>query len=535
MVGQTHHKTAAFSTSDASSLVALAAGSAFFLFGYDTGVVATAMPWAVQSLGLSFQEYEIAVAVTTLMAGLAALGARITNVCLGRRGTALLAAISFFVGALIVACVPSSKVHSSYSQGNTSQPQSLAFLLLGRILLGAGCGFATVVVPVYIAEVVPPDVRGTLLSMEIFFTVAGQATAGVFNAILASCNAKLWRLSMGIAALPALFVFIVFYLLPETPRWLIQQGDFEAASRVLAKLRNSTTDSAEVRAELEVLCKAISQDREIPLLELWKGSPQLRRAMCVGIMLMMLQQLAAINTIMYYATVVIRGMGIGETTAAWLTCLCAVTQGLGIMATVHWRLPDEVGRRATLLGSTITVAACLTIFGVTYSVAPYFSLVALFAYLFSFGLGLSPMPWAINSEIYPMRARSGAMGQATFAHWETNFVVSVSFISLINSCGVPATFLGYAIITLIGAMLVYMYVPETAGQALEDIFADFKGPGPVASASPLHDRMINADNETKNAETTGSTANNHVSMDTRHSSHPTESHPSAYRAPSGLV
>jgi len=209
--------------------------------------------------------------------------------------------------------------------------------------------------------------------------------------------------------------------------------------------------------------------------------------MTVGLFLMMLQQLAAINTVMYYSTILFLRMGFHETTAAWLTCACAATQGLGVFLTVAWRLADRLGRRRLVLASALLVAASLFGLALTFSLAPYVAIAFLFTYLVAFGLGLSPVPWAVNSEIYPMYARSAAMAQATFANWETNFLVSCTFISVLNAFGALATFLGYAVITLAGAAFIFVYLPETAGQQLEHVFADFKD----ATAPPgLQDRML---------------------------------------------
>lgn len=449
--------------------ISVAAGWAFFLFGYDTGVVSTAMTWTKQSLRLSGVQYEVAVAITTCFAGVFALVARSTNAQVGRRGTVLQASLCFLVGAVLVA---------SAQRGTWGYCQ----LLLGRVGIGAGCGLATTSVPIYIAEVAPAELRGTLLSVEIFFTVLGQACAGAVNGLLASLGRPLWRVSMGAAAAPALVLFGIFYSLPETPRWLVQQGRFDDAERVLAEL-----NGGDVQAQLEAIRGAIGND-ELGITQLWSAGPQLRRAMAIGVFLMILQQLAAINTIMYYSTFVFEKMGYSTTIAAWLTCACAATQGAGILVTVLWKLPDVVGRRPVLVGSVISVSLALVGFALTFAAAPAVSLVFIFLYLFAFGLGLSPIPWAVNSEIYPMHARSAAAAQATFANWETNFLVSVTFVSVLNACGALPTFLAYAIITLAGGLVVVFFLPETARQNLEDVFADFKG----NEGGPLHDRMLDS-------------------------------------------
>ena len=270
--------------------ISAAAAWAFFLFGYDTGVVSTAMTWTKKSMDLSNVQYEVAIAITTAVAGVFALAARTSNALCGRRGTVLVASACFFVGALLVAASPDSN--------------GAGFVMLcgGRVFIGAGCGLATVTVPIYIAEVAPPETRGTLISMEIFFTVLGQFFSCVVNATLESFGDDYWRLSMGGAAVPALVLFGLFVYLPESPRWLASKGRLLEARIVLARVRDADSDSAAIDREIKDIEAELNAAREdLEVLELlrhaYSSSKPLFRALTVGCGLMVLQQLAGINTL----------------------------------------------------------------------------------------------------------------------------------------------------------------------------------------------------------------------------------------------
>lgn len=454
--------------------ISAAAAWSFFLFGYDTGVVSTAMTWTKHSLGLNNVQYEVAIGVTTCVAGFAALGARTSNAYVGRRGTVLLASACFFLGALVVGSVPDNDAGGFY------------LLCLGRVGIGLGCGLATVTVPVYIAEVAPPETRGTLIAMEIFFTVLGQLFSCVVNAALETAGSTDWRLSMGGAAAPAAVLFGLFSYLPESPRWLAAKGRTLEARLVLARVRDADSDGERVDRELKAIEAEIAAARdEMAILPLaahaYASSKPLFRAMVVGCGLMVLQQLAGINTIMYYSTVIFEKVGFSNLQSAWLACCCAAMQGLGIACVVGFSWADVHGRRKVLIASTLLVALSLYGFAAFYDASIWTACACIMLYLFFFGAGLAPVPWAVNAEIYPLYARSGAMALACFLCWETNFLISVTYLTLSNALGVPLLFSIYGTITLAGAACVYVYLPETAGKPIEEVFAAFKHPNVIAA------------------------------------------------------
>ena len=133
-----------------------------------------------------------------------------------------------------------------------------------------------------------------------------------------------------------------------------------------------------------------------------------------------------------------------------------------------------------LLSSLALVAFALYGFAAFYDVSDWAASAFIMFYLFVFGAGLAPIPWAVNSEIYPIYARSGAMALATFLNWETNFLVAVTYLSLTTALGAPLLFSIYGTITLVGALCVYVYLPETANKPIEDVFAEFKHPNVIS-------------------------------------------------------
>ena len=193
---------------------------------------------------------------------------------------------------------------------------------------------------------------------------------------------------------------------------------------------------------------------------------------------------------MYYSTVIFEKVGFSNLQSAWLACCCAAMQGLGIACVVGFSWADVHGRRKVLIASTLLVALALYGFAAFYDVSIWTACACIMLYLFFFGAGLAPVPWAVNAEIYPLYARSGAMALACFLCWETNFLISVTYLTLSNVLGVPLLFSIYGTITLAGAACVYVYLPETAGKPIEEVFAAFKHPNVIAAH--LEDETLGA-------------------------------------------
>ena len=511
-------------------------------FGYDTGVVSGALPSARTDLQMSTLDVQWFVSSTTLAAAFTALISPPLTGSYGRRPMVIVAGALFVMGASFV----SSAEHVRGS-------------IFGRAVLGVAVGLVATIVPMYVSELSPRERRGATVMLYDLSIVLGQLLAGLVNCVT-FYSAHGWRLSMGLAVVPAFGMLLSLLPLPESPRWFVRKGRVveaevglilmagdSAAARETAmaelkevrdtiaaedaalrananyasgsKAASGAVDSegkalppsddddpdyncAEVRDSGGGLCGGGSGGSLRAVLALW-GERPLRRAALLGILMGALNQLSGINTIMYYAGTIFNTVFKPEV-AVWLSMLCNLAQLLGVglsLLTI-----DSHGRRQTALRSCFFVAASLTGLAVVFGVAnpdidrgnmsvpvkaAVVSLIML--YLIAFGAGLSGVGTVIISEIYPMRVRGVGVAQATFISWMCNYGVSQTFLTLTadHSVGYAGAFGLYAGFAVLGGLLLYRYLPETAGMRLEQIEELFADPYPrdmptsvVGSGSP---------------------------------------------------
>ncbi|RLN57395.1 hypothetical protein BBJ28_00002693 [Nothophytophthora sp. Chile5] len=226
-------------------------------------------------------------------------------------------------------------------------------------------------VPLYIAEVSPPDIRGRLVSLNTALVTGGQFFSGVLDALLADVDGG-WRYMLGLAAVPAIVQFLGFLLLPESPRYLISKGRTEEAWAALVKIRGTVdveTECSHIEAEVE--------RTEAEHVNIWEAirSPVVLRALGLGCFLQALQQLCGINTVMYYGATIIQLAGFTDpTTAIWLSALVSFSNFLFTFVGIS--LVDRLGRRLLTLGSLVGIFMSLVTLGATFYVAELESVTA---------------------------------------------------------------------------------------------------------------------------------------------------------------
>jgi sugar porter (SP) family MFS transporter len=434
-----------------AATVAAVGGS---LFGYDTGVISGAILFIRPAFGLSTGEVELVVSAVLIGAAVGAIGsARLTD-AVGRRAVLLAAALSFGVGATASALSP-----------------GLAMLVAARLLVGLAIGVASYAVPLYISELAPPSSRGWLVSLnQLAITIGILASYGVDYAFSLSGG---WRWMLGLAVVPSGVLFVGAVLLPDTPRWLVRNGQVEAARRVLTRLRRPV----EVELELADIVSAVNT-RVGGWSELL--APTLRIALVVGIGLALFQQVTGINTVIYYAPTIVQLAGIPSASGAILAAA-----GVGVvnvlMTVVAMLLLDRVGRRPLLLGGMLVMAIALFILGLAFRLTGLgdslgvVSVVSLMVYVGAFAISLGPIFWLLIAEIYPLRVRGLAMGVATTANWAANLLVSLTFLTLADAFGPSLAFWSYGLLTVAALIFAYKLVPETKGRTLEQIEAFWRG------------------------------------------------------------
>jgi sugar porter (SP) family MFS transporter len=432
------------------------------LFGYDTGVISGAILFIKDDFGLSpfWQGAVVAVLLLGAMVGAAVAGPLSHR--LGRRKLIIAAAVTFTVGALIAAAAPSAGV-----------------LIAARFVLGLAVGCAALVVPMYLSEIAPTEIRGAVGSMNQMMIVVGILVAFIVNALLASSGD--WRLMLGLAAVPSLVLLFGMFFVPETPRFLVQQGEEEAAREVLDEVRadDAPPEEAPERKIREIRdVDATEQEGGLALLK----ARWVRPALVVAIGLAVFQQLVGINTIIYYTPTTLTSAGFGSDAAIYANLVIGV---LNVVATiVAIRIIDRVGRKPLLLGGVVGMATSLTVLGVTSAVlaAPksasdpeaIITLLCLAGFIVSFAATWGPVVWVMLPEVLPLSARGAALGVAVCLNWAANFLVSQTFPVMLDGWGPGPVFLGYAAMGVLAFVFVKTLVPETKGRSLEQIEASLK-------------------------------------------------------------
>ncbi|OQR91760.1 proton myo-inositol cotransporter [Thraustotheca clavata] len=329
-------------------LLTIAATAGGFLFGYDTGVISGALVFLQDEFHLSSIESELVVSATVLGAIAGAAAGGLANAVYGRRRVILTSALVFTIGSVSLGLA-----------------QTKYELIIGRFGVGVGVGLSSMTIPMYIAEVSPADMRGTLVSINTLLVTGGQFFATVFAACMSS-YASGWRYMLGMAAIPAVLQFIAFLFLPESPRWLVSKGLSANAELALKLIRSKEeNENGNVKKELERIESEVKREiGHTSWRELYQSAP-VRKALALGCALQMLQQFCGINTVMYYGVSIIRMAGFSDNhTATWLGAIVAFSNFLFTFVGIY--LVDRMGRRPLTLASLLGVIMALFLLGLTF-------------------------------------------------------------------------------------------------------------------------------------------------------------------------
>ena len=418
------------------------------LFGYDTGVISGAILFIKKQFMLSTGLEEIVVSSVLLGALIGAvIGGKLTD-RFGRRKVIIITAVIFALGAVATALAP-----------------TVAWLIVGRIIVGAAIGVASFVTPLYISEVSPDNIRGKLVSFNQLAITVGIVVSYLIGYVLSKGGD--WRMMFALAAVPASILAIGMLFMPASPRWLASHSMIDKARSVLKRIRGT----ADIDKEMQGIQESLSQQSGH-----WSEllNPLVKPAVIVGIGLAILQQVTGINTVIYYAPTIFQFAGFKSASSAILA-----TVGVGIinmlMTIVAMQLLDKVGRRPLLLTGIAGMVLSLGGLGFAFHL-PHLSGIlgwvaagSLMLYVGSFAIGMGPVFWLLISEIYPLKIRGRAMSIATVANWGANFIVALIFLTMVKVLGRPGTFWAYAIVGIIAWIFSYFLVPETKGRSLEYI------------------------------------------------------------------
>ncbi|CAK7322590.1 unnamed protein product [Dovyalis caffra] len=403
-----------------------------------------------QLLAGKFRETIVSMALVGAIIGAAAGGW--INDAYGRKKATLLADVVFAVGSVVMAAAPNPYV-----------------IILGRFLVGLGVGIASVTAPVYIAEASPSEVRGGLVSTNVLMITGGQFLSYLVNLAFTEVPGT-WRWMVGVAGIPAVIQFCIMLCLPESPRWLFMKDDKAKAIVILSKIY----EIERLEDEIDNLSAAADEERQkrkdVKISDVFK-SKEIRLAFFAGAGLQAFQQFTGINTVMYYSPTIVQMAGFSSNQLALLLSLIvAAMNAAGTVLGIY--LIDHFGRKKLALSSLAGVIASLVLLagaffgkssGSSNVLFGWIAVLGLALYIAFFSPGMGPVPWTVNSEIYPQQYRGICGGMSATVNWISNLIVAQSFLSIADAIGTSWTFLILAGIAVLAVVFVIVFVPETMG------------------------------------------------------------------------
>lgn len=434
------------------------------LFGYDWVVIGGAKPFYERFFDIADSANLQAWAMSSALIG-CVVGAVLSGVIsdrYGRKKPLLLSAFLFTIASI-----------------GTGIANDYSIFVMFRILGGIGIGLASALSPMYIAEIAPSHLRGRFVSLNQMTIVIGILGAQIINLLIAekvpvgatdefiraSWNGQVgWRWMFYACAVPASLFFVLAFLLPESPRWLMKAGKPEKAFPTLSKI------GGEDYAQQEMINIQVTLDdvaEKVDFKTLFK--PIYGGVLLIGIFLAVFQQWSGINTVFNYAEEIFSAAGYGVSDTLFNI---VITGSVNLVFTlVAMFTVDKWGRKKLMFFGSIGLAVNYILLGTAY----YFELqgiavlILVLTAIAIYAMSLAPIVWVILSEIFPNRIRGAAMALATFALWAACFVLTYTFPLLNASFGAAGTFWVYAGICLVSFVFILFKLPETKGKSLEEI------------------------------------------------------------------
>jgi sugar porter (SP) family MFS transporter len=395
---------------------------------------------------------EIVVSVVLVGAMLGAIYGGAIADRIGRRNTLLWGSGIFIFGSILAPLSP-----------------NVGTLIVARMLLGVAIGFTSVTAPVYVSELSPPQSRGRLIGLYQLALTIGIAISDLVGYWLAGQQA--WRMMFGIGAIPAVIFLLMILTLPESPRWLFSKNRTAEAMRVLA----TYTDEAGAQLLLDDIRSGLATQVETRWSALW--SPAVRRSLIIAVGFTILYPVTGINTVIYYGPQIFAMAGITSNShAIFATLLVAITN---VIATViALVLVDRIGRKPLLYagvgGMTVSLFTLAVAFHFQAALAGSLGILAtvcLMVYITCFAASMGPIAWILVAEVFPLRLRGRGAAAATLGAGISNFIVSLTFLSLLNAAGNSLTFSIYGGFCILTLLFTRFIIPETKGRELESISA----------------------------------------------------------------
>ncbi|GBE80765.1 MFS glucose transporter mfs1 [Sparassis crispa] len=454
------------------------------LFGYDQGVIANVLVMKEFTARWPVGAWEKGVMTAVLELG-SLVGALISGVFAdrySRRQSVLVACVVFCIG-------------SAFQFG----AQTLNHLILGRAIGGLGVGALSMISPLYMAEISPPELRGSLMAIEQFAIVLG-AVLGFWVGFFARNipSAMSWRTPLGIQLIPGVLLAFGCLFLPPSPRLLVSQGRIEEALRSLAKMR--LRSSAESDTDILLQIELLEMQAEATLIEQTIGSAPKSGAIrteanawarlfshkyinrtSIGVLMMFFQQWSGINALLYYGPTLVRSLGLqGDEVTLIVSGGIGIVQFLAVLPAIV--LLDKTGRKPLLRGGSTVMAVSHFFIAIlvwlhegdwaSHAVAAWISVGCVYVFTAAYGISYGPIGWVLPSEVFPLSIRSKGVSLSTASNWFNNFLVGLLTPSLMDASA-SGTFMIFATACFLGYLWSTYMVPETANVSLEDMDAVF--------------------------------------------------------------
>lgn len=433
-------------------VVAIIASLGGLLSGYDTGVISGALLFINESWNLADTTQGILVSSVLIGAVIGAATNGILADMFGRKKIIMATAVIFTLGSIMCAFAP-----------------NIFVLIASRIFVGFAVGVVNFVVPLYLSEISPKHLRGTLVSLYQWAITAGILFSYFINAVFAHAVYN-WRWMLFAGVIPGIVLFVGMCFMHDTPRWLVSKKRDEEAKIAFKKIEPEVDTEKEIEdIRKTILNEGTKSDKKFRLKK-WMIMP-----FVVGIGIMFAQICTGINTIIYYAPTIFKNAGFESN----ITAIYATT-GIGVinflMTIVALFFTDKLGRKPLLYFGLTGVMLSLIALGCGFAFADFFgdnlkwvTVGSLVIYIICFAMSLGPIGWILVSEVFPLRIRGVAMSICTVSNFAFNFFVVSSFPILLHRIGGAWTFWGFGIVSLLCIVFVYFCVPETKGISLETI------------------------------------------------------------------
>jgi sugar porter (SP) family MFS transporter len=416
------------------------------MFGFDIAIISGAVPFIQPYFG--WNELELGWGVSSLLVGaiIGAFGSGALTDKYGRKMILLFVALFFAVSCAATALATSS-----------------VFFIAARLTGGLAVGAASVLSPMYVAEVAPARNRGTLVSIYQLTIVLGILISYTINYELHDLENN-WRWMFATGVVPSILFFAGLLFIPESPRWLYKAGREPEALAVLTRIGGRRMAESEM---VEIAESLKAHNTSATIADLFHKSSF--KVIAVGFVLAVLVQISGINTIVDYAPKILLAAGVEIKNALLQTSLIGLINGLFTFVAIF--LIDKAGRRMLyLVGSLgMTVTLIMLALSFYFGLSGIFTLICILLFMAFFASCIGPAFWTLVSEMFPNRIRGKAVAFASFTQWFFNFLVVLLFPHFLASVGGAATFLFLAAMSFVQWLFCYLYLPETKGKSLEEI------------------------------------------------------------------